>query len=208
MSIDRKALVVRYPPDHKEKLRASLLEAGVEQMKVNGFNGIGVDGIASAAGVTSGAVYSNFTNKAGLLAAIIETYLGQLSAAPDSPRDDIDGLKDFLAYYIGNTHCLDVERGCVMPALSEDVARNPAAREVYDRQATVFATRIANALGGEPEQAQQRAWSLVALMVGAVTVSRAMAPGSHSQQQALQAGLAAAIAIVDGDTSSPRRRVG
>lgn len=202
MSIDRKALAVRYPPDHKEKLRAVLLEAGVEQMKVNGFNGIGVDGIASAAGVTSGAVYSNFTNKAGLLTAIIETYLGQFSAAPDSPRDSIDGLKDFLAYYIGDGHCLDVETGCVMPALSADVARNPAAREVYDRQATVFATRIANALGGEPQQAQQRAWSLVALMVGAVTVSRAMVPGSPSQQQTLQAGLVAALAIVDGDASS------
>jgi TetR/AcrR family transcriptional regulator, transcriptional repressor for nem operon len=197
MSIDRKALGVRYPPDHTEKLRAALLEAGVQQMKVNGFNGIGVDGIAGAAGVTSGAVYSNFTNKAGLLAAVIETYLGQFSAGPDSPKYDIDGLKDFLAYYIGNTHCADVETGCVMPALSEDVARHPAAREVYDRQATAYATRIANALGGDPQQAQQRAWSLVALMVGAVTVSRAMVPDSPSQQQALQAGLSAAIAIVD-----------
>lgn len=198
MSIDREALVVRYPPDHKEKLRAALLEAAVEQMKINGFMGIGVDGIASAAGVTSGAVYSNFTSKAGLLTAIIETYLGQFSDAPDSTQDDIDGLKDFLAYYIGTTHCLDVENGCIMPALSEDVARHPAAREAYDRQATAFATRIANALGGEPEQAQRRAWSLVALMVGAVTVARAMVPGSPSQQQALQAGLAAALAIVDG----------
>ena len=189
---------MRYSPDHTEKLRAALLEAGVEQMKVNGFNGIGVDGIASAAGVTSGAVYSNFTSKAGLLTAIIETYLGQFSAAPDA-RDDIDGLKDFLAYYIGNTHCLDVQTGCVMPALSEDVARNPAAREAYDRQATVFAARIADALGGEPQQARQRAWSLVALMVGAVTVSRAMVPGSPSQQQTLRAGLSAAVAIIDGD---------
>ena len=201
MSIDGKAPGVRYPPDHTEKLRGALLHAAVEQMKVNGFNGIGVDGIASAAGVTSGAVYSNFTNKAGLLAAIIETYLGQFSAGPDSPNDDIDGLKDFLAYYIGDTHSADVETGCVMPALSADVARHPAVREIYDRQATVFATRIANALGGDPQQAQQRAWSLVALMVGAVTVSRAMVPGSHSQQQALEAGLAAAIAIVDDPQS-------
>jgi TetR/AcrR family transcriptional regulator, transcriptional repressor for nem operon len=201
MSIDEEELAVRYPPDQKEKARAALLEAGVEQMKANGFNGIGVDGIAGAAGVTSGAFYSNFANKAEMLAAIIETYLGQYSAAPDSPRDDIDGLKDFLAYYIGNAHCLDVETGCVMPALSEDVARHPAAQEVYDRQATAFATRIANALGGEPQQAQRRAWSLVALMVGAVTVSRAMVSGSPTQQQALQAGLAAAIAIVDGGDS-------
>ena len=192
---------MRYSPEHTEKLRAALLEAGVEQMKIHGFNGIGVDGIASAAGVTSGAVYSNFTNKAGLLTAIVETYLGQFSAAPDAPRDDVDGLKDFLAYYIGDTHSLDAQTGCIMPALSEDVARNPAAQVAYDRQATVFATRIAQALGGEPEQAQRRAWSLVALMVGAVTVSRAMVPGSSSQQQALHAGLAAAIAIVDGDAS-------
>ncbi|MGH2874760.1 MAG: TetR/AcrR family transcriptional regulator [Solirubrobacteraceae bacterium] len=199
MSIGGKELGVRYPPDQKEKARAVLLEAGVEQMKANGFNGIGVDGIAGAAGVTSGAFYSNFANKAEMLAAIIETYLGQFSDTPDSPHDDIDGLKDFLAYYIGDAHCLDVETGCVMPALSEDVARHPAAQAVYDRQATAFATRIANALGGDPQRARQRGWSLVALMVGAVTVSRAMVPGSPSQQQALRAGLAAAIDIVDDD---------
>jgi TetR/AcrR family transcriptional regulator, transcriptional repressor for nem operon len=197
MSIDDEELAVRYPPDQKEKARAALLEAGVEQMKANGFNGIGVDGIAGAAGVTSGAFYSNFANKAEMLAAIIDTYLGQFSAGPDSQNDDIDGLRDFLAYYFGNAHCLDIGTGCVMPALSEDVARHPVAREVYDRQATAFATRIANALGGDPRRAQQRAWSLVSLMVGAVTVSRAMVPGSASQRQALQAGFDAAIAIVD-----------
>src|SRR5690349_11230049 len=47
--------VMRYPPDQKAKARASLLEAGLTSMKVAGFNGIGVDGLAAAAGVTSGA---------------------------------------------------------------------------------------------------------------------------------------------------------
>lgn len=171
-------------------------------MKVNGFNGIGVDGIASAAGVTSGAVYSNFTNKAGLLTAVVEAYLGQFSAAPDSARDDIEGLKAFLAHYISDEHCADIEGSCVMAALSEDVARIPAAREVYERQANIFADRIANALGSEAQQAQLHAWSLVALMVGSVTVSRAMVPGSDSQRQVLQAGLAAALAIVDDASST------
>jgi TetR/AcrR family transcriptional repressor of nem operon len=37
---------------------------------------IGVDGLAASAGVTSGAFYSNFSNKEALLEEVIETCLG------------------------------------------------------------------------------------------------------------------------------------
>src|SRR5690348_9069435 len=69
--------VMRYPPDQKAKARASLLEAGLTSMKVAGFNGIGVDGLAAAAGVTSGAFYSNFANKEEMLKAIVDAAVGE-----------------------------------------------------------------------------------------------------------------------------------
>jgi AcrR family transcriptional regulator len=46
---------MRYPPDQKAKARVALVRAGMRAMKVDGFNGIGVDGLAAAADVTSGA---------------------------------------------------------------------------------------------------------------------------------------------------------
>ncbi len=48
---------MRYPPDQKAKAKEAILQAGAEALRTNGFNGIGVDGLAAAAGVTSGAFY-------------------------------------------------------------------------------------------------------------------------------------------------------
>ena len=39
-----------------------------------GFNGIGVDGLAAAAVVTSGAFYSNFANKEAMLEAVVVAF--------------------------------------------------------------------------------------------------------------------------------------
>jgi AcrR family transcriptional regulator len=50
---------MRYPPDQKAKVREALVDAGARSLKTRGFNGIGVDGLAASAGVTSGAFYSN-----------------------------------------------------------------------------------------------------------------------------------------------------
>ena len=54
---------MRYPSDHKARARRTLLEAGTRSLKSSGFNGIGVDGLAAAAGVTSGTFYSNFPQR-------------------------------------------------------------------------------------------------------------------------------------------------
>ena len=63
---------MRYPVDHKAKAREALLRAGARSLKTCGFNGIGVDGLAAAAGVTSGAFYSNFPSKEAMLQAVID----------------------------------------------------------------------------------------------------------------------------------------
>ena len=62
---------MRYSPDHKARAREALLRAGARSLKTSGFNGIGVDGLAAAAGVTSGAFYSNFPSKEAMLEAVI-----------------------------------------------------------------------------------------------------------------------------------------
>ena len=41
------------------------------------FNGIGVDGLAAAAGVTSGALYSNSANKEAMLEAVVDAFVGE-----------------------------------------------------------------------------------------------------------------------------------
>jgi AcrR family transcriptional regulator len=179
---------MRYPADQKVKARAALLRAGMRSMKVAGFNGIGVDGLAAEADVTSGAFYSNFANKEAMLEAIVESAIGEpfVSDTESGSRAERQAkLRSFVADYLSAEHVENPGDGCVMPALSADVARAGAVtRGSYERRITALAERVAEVLDGADRE--RRAWSMVALMVGAVSISRAMCDAA-TQAKALDA---------------------
>lgn len=170
---------MRYPPDHKLKARAALLAAGTREMQTAGFNGVGVDALSAAADVTSGAFYSNFANKEQMLESIVEMALGepfltesQSAAKADRRRQ----LKRFLSDYLSARHVDDPGGGCVMPALSADVARaGQATRQAYESKIVALAERMAESLDGTRSERERKAWSIIAMMVGAVSIARAMA---------------------------------
>ena len=178
---------MRYPPDQKAKARASLLKAGLTSMKAAGFNGIGVDGLAAAAGATSGAFYSNFANKEEMLKAIVDAAVGEpfLSASESATtKAELRSLlKRLIADYISDHHVADPANGCVMPALSADVARaSTRTRKSYERRISAMAERIADGLDGPRADRLRRAWSIISLMVGAVTIARAMSSSAAQSE--------------------------
>jgi TetR/AcrR family transcriptional regulator, transcriptional repressor for nem operon len=189
---------MRYPPDQKAKAKEAILRAGARALRTNGFNGVGVDGLAASAGVTSGAFYSNFSNKEALLEQVIETCLGEpfIDSESGSLAERQRRLKEYLAMYISADHRADPASGCVMPTLSADVARsNPQIREAYKRKMAALIHRMSNALGVAGSGREQRAWSIVAIMIGAIAISRAMADGEEADQ-VLDAALQTATALV------------
>ncbi len=99
--------------------------------------------------------------------------------------------------YISAEHRTDPASGCVMPTLSADVARaNPEIRAVYGRRMRALVRKMAKVLDGAEPDREKRAWSIIAIMVGAIAISRAM-PDGKAAYQALEAALQAAIALID-----------
>ena len=189
---------MRYPSDQKARAKQAILQAGARALRTNGFNGIGVDGVAASAGVTSGAFYSNFSNKEALLEEVIETCLGEpfIDSESGSLAERQARLKEWLAMYISADHRADPASGCVMPALSADVARsNPQIRATYERRMLALVQKMSNALGGAGPDREKRAWSIIAMMIGAIAISRAM-PDGEGADQALAAALQTAIALI------------
>jgi TetR/AcrR family transcriptional repressor of nem operon len=189
---------MRYPPDQKAKAKQAILQAGARALRTNGFNGIGVDGLAASAGVTSGAFYSNFSNKEALLDDVIATCLGEpfIDTENGSLTERQDRLKQWLAMYISAEHRADPASGCVMPTLSADVARsNPKIRTTYQRKMLTLIDKMSNVLDGAAPDRETRAWSIVAMMIGAIAISRAM-PDGETADQALDAALQTASALV------------
>jgi TetR/AcrR family transcriptional repressor of nem operon len=69
-----------------------------------------------------------------------------------------------------------------MPALSADVSRaSVAVRSEYQQRMNELIDKVVKALeGGTRRQKRDRAWSIVALMVGSLTVARALPDGDEA----------------------------
>jgi AcrR family transcriptional regulator len=66
--------------ERTDTTRRALLDAGLALFRERGYADVGVDEIAAAAGVTSGAVYHHFRSKAGLFRAVYEELMQNTSA--------------------------------------------------------------------------------------------------------------------------------
>ena len=64
----------RPPQDRREQTRNALLTAAERLWAERGIHGASLDDIATAAGLTKGAVYSNFAGKTDLLLALMERF--------------------------------------------------------------------------------------------------------------------------------------
>jgi TetR/AcrR family transcriptional repressor of nem operon len=177
-------VAVRYPKEHKARAKAAIVREAARTLKENGFQGVGVDGLAASAQVTSGALYSNFANKEAVLEEVVATQLGAEFAdlADREPAERRRLLSEILRTYLSDAHRDDAGHGCVMPSLSTDVARASApVREAYRRRIVEVIARLAPVMRGTPEEQTAEAWMLVASIVGALTIARALPAGVEAR---------------------------
>lgn len=64
-----------------EETRAKLIASARKAFADNGYAGTSMDDLTAAAGLTRGALYHNFGDKRGLLAAVVEQVDGEMAAA-------------------------------------------------------------------------------------------------------------------------------
>ena len=164
--------------EQKEKTRKRMLEAAGKSFREHGFDGVGVDGIASAAGATSGAFYAHFGSKGGAFKAALEQGLDEvLERLPEFYVDHGNEWPQVFAdYYLGAEHREDLACGCAMTALSPDVTRsNSELKALYQEKMERVAALIASflAFGSESERAD-RAWAFLSALIGGLVISRAV----------------------------------
>jgi AcrR family transcriptional regulator len=180
---------VRYPREQKLESRQKLVRASGSHAKGKGFAGSGVDALAAAAGVTSGAFYKHFGGKEQLLAAIVETEL----ATTTERFAAIDGehVLQAIDAYLSLGHVRHPEAGCVLPTLAPEIARaSSETRETFERALGELNRVLTEKLGDAA-----RASALVSLAAGAVMIARGLATDA-AKREVLHAARAAARALI------------
>jgi len=190
---------MRYPPDYKATARAKLIEAGGALAKKAGFASTGMDALASAAGVTTGALYSQFRSKTELLYAIVDHELSRTAEAFAGKTGE--DLKRVLAWYLSPRHAANPDKGCAIPALGPEISRaDEATRQRFE---TLLEQLVSTVEEGTSDR--EKAWALLAQSIGGVILARAVLT-PETQQEILEAVQSTALALLANASSQKQQQ--
>ena len=104
----------------KEESRARILNSAARGFRAQGFSGLGVDGIAKAAGVTSGAFYAHFPSKAAAFREAVAMGMAGLREGIVRFRQTAGAKwrQAFIDFYLGDRRTCDIGESCALQALS------------------------------------------------------------------------------------------
>jgi AcrR family transcriptional regulator len=178
---------MRYSKAHKVETRAHIVDAALDTFRLEGYHGIGVDGIAKAAGVTSGAFYKHFNSKSEAFRTVVSEGLAILrNGILHHQRAGGAGWLDvFTNWYFSlpgkkavreaDHFTLPMEGGCALPALSPEIPRTEAkTQQLFEDEVRKIMEVIAAGLPQEPKARKRMAWNILALMIGGIVLARAV----------------------------------
>jgi TetR/AcrR family transcriptional repressor of nem operon len=177
---------MRYRADHKEEARARMLNAAGRGFRRLGFGGIGVDGLAKEAGVTSGAFYGHFPSKAEAFKAAAVAGLVQLREAVEDLRvNEGDAwLEKFVDFYMSVRRTCDLGESCALQSLTPEVARaDRDTKAAYEAELLGVVEAVAEGLSNGTLPARRKtAWAILSILSGGVSIARSAAdPKTGSQ---------------------------
>ncbi len=165
-----------------EENRERILDNAAQLFREHGFDGIGLNDLMQAAGLTRGGFYGHFASKDDLAAQAFRRALQsnreQWKQLPDR------SLAAWVDAYLSDTHRNHRGAGCALAALAGDAARGgPAVREVFAEGVEGLAAALQNQMpAAEPAARREQALALLSTMVGALLLSRAVGDPGLSRE--------------------------
>jgi TetR/AcrR family transcriptional regulator, transcriptional repressor for nem operon len=174
----------------KEKSREAITASAAALLRERGIKASSVMDVMKGAGLTVGGFYNHFASKEELFVEVLRNGAGATwdsflkSAKGESPNDQVLGL---IRHYLSRNHRDNKETGCLLPCTAPEVARvGEPYRSALEKELSDFADLIAALLDAGAE-GRERALGLIALMYGALSLSRAVAE-TRLSDELLQAG--------------------
>ncbi|HKJ25388.1 MAG TPA: TetR/AcrR family transcriptional regulator [Myxococcota bacterium] len=169
---------MRYGPEHKARTRRRILREARRLFRRDGYDGVSLDAVMSAAGLTRGGFYKHFGSKADLFAEATAgeaDFVRRLKAREGANRAALArGALEVVSGYLHPANRERVGRGCDLAALSVDVARSGVrARRHHTAKVRALLDELERGLP-DARTPDPRALVSVALCVGGLTVARAL----------------------------------
>jgi TetR/AcrR family transcriptional regulator, transcriptional repressor for nem operon len=196
---------MRYSREHKLETHARIAKKASVRLREKGAHGIGVADLMKEAGLTHGGFYAHFDSRDAL---VIEAFAYALDRgterwrklAEQTPPDK--RLATIVESYLTPVHRDDPGRGCAIPTLAADIAReSPRTRKAFAAKLEQMIDMLAAQIPELPRKAaRKQAMAAIATMMGTLVLARVAGSGEFSDQ-ILGAGRDAVL-----DRAKPLRR--
>jgi TetR/AcrR family transcriptional repressor of nem operon len=163
----------------KEATHERIVDAAARAIRRSGYDGTGVADIMKDAGLTHGGFYAHFPSREAMLAEAADRagresveMMGRIAASMPPQQ----ALQAMMQAYLSKAHVESVETGCATAALGSEMPRQAAdVRRAATRRIKEMIDLVARQLPdwGQPA-AHERALVIVATMVGALVLARAV----------------------------------
>lgn len=185
---------MRYEKGRKDASRRRIVEVAAERFRSDGIAASGLAGIMSSAGLTNGAFYPHFQSKDDLVRESVTAALDE-TATRLQKAVDAGGLETVLEAYLSPAHRDNPGQGCALAALLPELARQPVeARRVYGERLLTTARNLSAALPPKTRDREAAALGILATLVGALQLARAV-QGTALSDRILTAGAKAVRAM-------------
>ena len=169
----------------KQRTHEQILAAAGQLFRATGYRNTGIDQLMHSLGLAVGGFYNHFDSKEALFREVVDSTVSE--AVESIASDDVspeDYRRNVTNRYLSAEHRDNPAVGCILPCLSAEVARaNDDVRSAYTRFVTRIVGRMAEKLPDDDQlSSDERAWSLMAMAVGGLMLSRAVDDEELSQR--------------------------
>jgi TetR/AcrR family transcriptional repressor of nem operon len=189
---------MRYSKEHKQETHARIVKKASVRLREKGAHGIGVADLMKEAGLTHGGFYAHFDSREAL---VIEAFGYAMDRAAEHWRNMAaeippeKRLSTIVDSYVSAAHRDDPGRGCAVPTLGAEIARESAkTRKAFAAKLEQMIDLVADQIPDVPRKTARRlAMGTMATMMGALVMSRVAGSGELSDE-ILASGREAALA--------------
>lgn len=186
--------------EQKQKSHQAILDSAATLLRQRGIHASSVLDVMKGAGLTVGGFYGHFDSKEQLFTATLRHAAGEMwdrllrSATGSTPRERVLGV---LGRYLSRKHRDTPQDGCFLPNVAAEVARaGEPYRSALAAELGRFVDTLAELLGSGPGS-RETALGLIALMYGALSLSRTLAGTPLSDEFLAAAKRLGALVVTD-----------
>lgn len=191
---------MRYGAEHKQATRQRILDVAGRRFKHDGIDGSGIATVMKDAGLTNGAFYAHFASKEDLVASVVAEQLRDQAAQFRARPADRTGIEQIVREYLSPEHRDYPAEGCPSAALLDEIGRSthPVKQAYTEGLMTIVDDIAARLAPHDPPSAVARTLNAIALLIGTLQLSRALADPQLADDM-LREGIDTALAALNID---------